>query len=187
MTVLSGGFADPATEGAQSFRAILEAVARPGRIFDVTGVTPPAPLSVAAGIVLATLADHETPVFLAGHCDSPEIRAWISFHCGAPFAPAEEAAFALGTWADLQPVTRFRAGEPAYPDRSATLIVERETLAPRGCRLSGPGIPGEAHLNLPEVAAFQANHARFPLGFDVIFTAGAQLAALPRSTRTEAL
>ncbi|RRH76627.1 phosphonate C-P lyase system protein PhnH [Falsigemmobacter faecalis] len=187
MTRLTGGFIDPATEAATGFRAVLEAMARPGRIFDVTGAAPPAPLSVAAGVVLLTLCDHETPLFLAGRYDCAEVRAWIAFHCGAPFAAPEAAAFALGDWQDLQPVSRFRAGEPAYPDRSATLLVERSALAAQGHRLSGPGIRDHALLNLPETAAFQVNHARFPLGFDVIFTAGAQLAALPRSTRTEAL
>jgi alpha-D-ribose 1-methylphosphonate 5-triphosphate synthase subunit PhnH len=187
MTLLSGGFTDPATEAAFSFRALLEAMARPGRIFEVTGAAPPGPLSVAGGVVLLTLCDPETPLFLAGDFDCPQVRAWISFHCGAPFSPPEAAAFALGAWQDLHPVTRFRAGEPAYPDRSATLIVEREKLVAAGHRLTGPGIEDQALLNLPETTAFAANHARFPLGFDVIFTAGSQLAALPRSTRTEAL
>ncbi|MDE3239589.1 MAG: phosphonate C-P lyase system protein PhnH, partial [Paracoccaceae bacterium] len=58
---LQGGFTDPAHESARAFRAILNALARPGRIEAVTGAQPPAPLSVAAGVVLLTLADPTTP------------------------------------------------------------------------------------------------------------------------------
>ena len=58
-------------------------------------------------------------------------------------------------------------------------------LEPDGPRLTGPGIVREARLSLPETAAFRANHARFPLGFDCFLTCGDRLAGLPRSTRVE--
>ncbi|MDO5370511.1 phosphonate C-P lyase system protein PhnH [Paracoccus sp. (in: a-proteobacteria)] len=183
---LIGGFADAPVESARAFRAILEAMARPGTIHPVEGAASPAPLSPAAGVALLTLADPTTPLFLAGGADCPYVRDWVAFHIGAPFAPAEEAAFALGTWADLQPVARFRIGQADYPDRSATLIVEMDRLEADGPRLTGPGIRDAARLSLPEVAAFQANRALFPLGWDCILTCGDRLAALPRSTRVEA-
>ena len=46
--LLSGGFADPPADAAHAFRAIMQAMARPGTIHDVTGARPPAPLSIAA-------------------------------------------------------------------------------------------------------------------------------------------
>lgn len=184
---LSGGFADASVQSAHAFRAVLEAMARPGRIETVEGAAPPAPVSVAAGVVLLTLADPTTPVHLAGAADCQPVRDWIAFHIGAPLCPAQEADFALGRWDDLQPVSRFRIGQPDYPDRSATLIVEMDRLLPRGAHLSGPGIAVAASLNLPETAAFRINRELFPLGFDCLFTCGTRLAALPRSTRLEAL
>ncbi|PTE19456.1 carbon-phosphorus lyase subunit PhnH, partial [Cereibacter changlensis JA139] len=42
---LSGGFAAPPIESATAFRAMLEAMARPGTIVTLTGAEPPAPLS----------------------------------------------------------------------------------------------------------------------------------------------
>ncbi len=183
--ILTGGFADPAVQSARAFRALLEAMARPGRSFAVAGAEPPAPLSVAAGVALLTLTDSTTPLHLAGAADCDAVRGWIAFHTGAPLVPAEEAQFALGRWADLQPVTRFRIGEPSYPDRSATLIVELDRLEPEGPRLTGPGIESHAVLSLPETAAFRANRALFPLGFDTILTCAGRLAALPRSTMVE--
>lgn len=182
---LSGGFADAPHESARAFRGILEAMARPGTIHAVGGAVPPSPLSIAAGVALITLLDTTTPLHLAGRADCPAVRDWVTFHIGARLVAAEDSAFAVGTWDALQPVTRFRIGEPDYPDRSATLIVEMERLTTHGPCLTGPGIETATWLSLPETAAFRANRALFPLGFDCIFTFGNRLAALPRSTRVE--
>lgn len=186
MSGLSGAFADPAPEAARAFRAALRAMARPGTIERVEGAAPPAPLSPAAGALLLTLADPETPLHLAGAWDCEAVRAWLTFHCGAPFVPAERAMFAVGDWASLQPLARFAVGTAEYPDRSATLIVEMAALEAAGARLTGPGIEREARLSLPETDAFRANAALFPLGLDFCFCAGDRLAALPRTTRVGA-
>ena len=184
---LSGGFADAPVESARAFRACLSALARPGRIQTVAGARPPGPMSVAAGSVLLTLADATTPLYLAPSHDTPEVRGWIAFHTGAPMAEAAAAAFALGTWAALAPVSRFSVGTPDYPDRAATLIVETAALSPPDVRLTGPGIETEATARLPEREAFVRNCARFPLGFDCILTSGDRILGLPRSTHVEAL
>jgi alpha-D-ribose 1-methylphosphonate 5-triphosphate synthase subunit PhnH len=184
---LLGGFAAAPVQSAHAFRASLDALARPGSLQTLTGATPPSPLSVAAGVLALTLCDVTTPVHLAGAHDCPSLRDWITFHTGAPLVSAEQAAFAIGTWDALQPVSRFAIGQPDYPDRSATLIVEMPVLTARGPRLTGPGIKDSAHLSLPETTAFIANRALFPLGFDCFFTAGAQVAGLPRSTIVESV
>jgi alpha-D-ribose 1-methylphosphonate 5-triphosphate synthase subunit PhnH len=186
-THLSGGFSDAPVEAARAFRACLQAMARPGRVERVAGAAPPAPLSIAAGAVLLTLADSTTPLHLAPSHDRPEVRQWIAFHTGAPLVAAGDAVFALGTWPALQPVSRFAIGTPDYPDRAATLIVEMEGLSPPNARLTGPGIAAEHRARLPEIAAFAANRALYPLGFDCFLTAGDRLAGLPRSTEVEAL
>lgn len=183
---LTGGFANPPIDAAHAFRAALNAMARPGTIEVVAGAAPPAPLSLAAGVLILTLTDGTTPMHLAGAHDCPAVRDWITFQTGAPLVTADKAAFAVGTWDALQPVNRFAIGTPDYPDRSATLIVEMPTLTQTGARLTGPGINSAAHLSLPEVAAFAGNNTQYPLGFDTYFTAGASFAALPRSTKVEA-
>lgn len=179
---LEGGFHDPALQSAGAFRAVMEAMARPATINRLEGATPPAPVSQAAGCAILTLCDTDTPIYLAGAFDSDEVRAWISFHTGAPFVASDCCAFALGRWEDLLPLHSFPVGTPQYPDRSATLIVEMETLSNQGYSLRGPGIRDMAHLSLPDSAAFQTNHAQFPLGLDFLFTCDRQIAALPRST-----
>ncbi|QFT82288.1 Alpha-D-ribose 1-methylphosphonate 5-triphosphate synthase subunit PhnH [Roseovarius sp. THAF27] len=182
---LTGGFGDAPVDAARAFRGAMNAMARPGRIEDLAGAVPPAPLSVAAGVLVLTLCDAETPVYLAGDHDAPAVREWITFHTGAPFAGPEAAMFALGSWEALRPLEAYPVGTPEYPDRSTTLIVEVPELVADGAVLSGPGIRETARLSLPEVAAFQRNASAFPLGLDFFFTCGDRVAALPRTTQVE--
>ena len=180
---MAGGFSDPSIQSAWGFRAAMLAMARPGDILTVTGAQAPGGLSVAAAVLLLVLCDPETPVWLAPSHDSADLRRWIAFHTGAPVVAARgEAVFALGAWDSLMPLDGYRIGTAEYPDRSATLIVETGSLQAAGAVLSGPGIADAARLTLPEVAAFRANRALFPLGLDFFFTCGDRLAALPRST-----
>lgn len=185
---LSGGFADPPRDSARAFRACLQAMARPGRIFTVEGVVPPAPLSPAAGALALVLCDGETPLFLAPGHDTPALRDWLTFHCGAPLLSGRRgAAFGFGAWAALDAGHGdWPLGTDENPHLSATLIVEVDHLAQTGARLTGPGIETEARLSLPDAGFFAANRARFPRGLDIFLCCGDRLAALPRSTRVEA-
>ena len=180
--ILEGGFADQPVNASHAFRAVMTAMARPGQIMQVTGAQPPAPLSPAAGAVVLTLCDPETPVYLAASHDTPQVRDWITFHTGAPFASADAAMFAVGVWDDL-PLAAFSRGTAEYPDRSATLIVESPALTNTGTVLRGPGIKDQTQLSLPTVQPFADNARLFPLGLDFIFTSGDRLAALPRTTK----
>ncbi len=179
---LAGGFDTPATQSAHAFRSVMEAMARPGAIQGIQGGAPPAPLSVAAGTVLLTLCDTDTPIYLAGKADHSDVRAWLAFHTGAPLTGPSHAMFAIGDWDALMPLSSYPIGTSEYPDRSTTLIVECAELEANGTTLRGPGINSKAMLSLPETRAFQDNRALFPLGLDFIFTCGDRLAALPRST-----
>ncbi|ROU02437.1 phosphonate C-P lyase system protein PhnH [Histidinibacterium lentulum] len=177
------GFADPPRDSARVFRAAMEAMARPGTAYAVTGPEVPG-LSPAAAVLLLTLTDPSTPVYLGRA--AARARDWLTFHTGAPAAEKSAAMFALGAWEDLAPLDPYPVGTPDYPDRSATLIVETSALRGGDARLTGPGIETEARLPLPDRAAFARNAGLYPLGLDFYFTCGSALAALPRSTAVEA-
>ncbi|MCI5040966.1 MAG: phosphonate C-P lyase system protein PhnH [Donghicola eburneus] len=183
---LTGGFTEAPQQSARAFRSLMNALARPGTIEEITGGTGPAPMSAAAATTLLTLCDGETPIHLAGDHDTDAIRQWIAFHIGAPICARDQAMFAVGRWQDLTPISEFPIGTPEYPDRSTTLIVEMDALSNTGATLTGPGIQTTAQLSLPETAAFQQNRMLFPMGVDCYFTAGTRIAALPRSTKVEA-
>lgn len=188
------GFADAVHDSQRAFRALLDAIARPGAVVQVdAAVTPPAPLSQAAAAALLTLVDFETPLWIDPSGRVPALLAWMRFHCGAPLVEdAARARFALVTDApSMPPLDAFFIGEDAYPDRSATLIIEVAALRMGdGLRLTGPGIEQEARLaidGLPPgfASAWRANRAIFPCGVDVFLTAGDRVAALPRTTVME--
>lgn len=180
---LSGGFATPATDAARAFRAVMEAMARPGTRQTTTGAMPPSAISPAAGAVLLTLCDTDTPLYLAGPADCDALRSWIAFHTGAPLVGPEACTFALGPWEALLPLSTYSVGTSEYPDRSATLIIDHPAWQGRDAILHGPGIKDQTVFPLPDPPAFQTNSAMFPLCLDFMFTCGDQIAALPRSTR----
>ncbi|MDQ0455869.1 phosphonate C-P lyase system protein PhnH [Rhizobium paknamense] len=195
-TSLAGGFADPVFDAQAVFRAIMDAMAHPGTLA-VIGVKlqPPAPLGPAAGAVMLTLCDHDTPVWLTPGLVQAGAGSWLSFYCGATLTDEKtEAAFAfIERSAVMPPLSGFAAGSADYPDRSTTLAVEVEALeGGTPLRLTGPGIRDEAviaPLGLPELflAQWSANHALFPRGVDLILTCGTALVALPRTCRIEVL
>ncbi|MCV6585364.1 MAG: phosphonate C-P lyase system protein PhnH [Marinibacterium sp.] len=181
--VFQGGFDDAPRDAAHAFRAAMRAMARPGTREDLAGAVPPAPLSVAAGCLILTLCDPDTGLYLAGDADCPVVRDWVTFHTGAQLVGAEDADFALGSWAALQPLAAYRIGTPEYPDQSATLIVELPGWPAANARLTGPGIERDIQTYLPDPAALADNGRLYPLGIDLFFTCDTAVQALPRSSR----
>jgi alpha-D-ribose 1-methylphosphonate 5-triphosphate synthase subunit PhnH len=134
------GFADPVHDAQTTFRAILDAVAHPGRVVAVPIVlvaAPPGPLAVAAAAVALTLCDLDTPLWL----DPALVPAasYLAFHCGAPAAkgPAEARFAFFAEPATLPPLHAFALGTDEFPDRSTTLIIEVGGL---GACLSNVGL-----------------------------------------------
>ncbi|MCW5697543.1 MAG: phosphonate C-P lyase system protein PhnH [Bauldia sp.] len=187
---LSGGFEVPVLGAQAAFRALLAALSEPGTIVPLTDMAePPAPLGAAAGTILATLADHDAAVFLDERLRVKDVADWIAFHTGAPLtADAALASFAVLSAPGTVPLAAFAEGSHDYPDRSTTVIVQVPALGGEtAVRLTGPGIKTAREIALPVasgwLAEWRANHARFPLGVDVVFVAGETLLGLPRTTR----
>lgn len=188
---LPSGFRDPARESQALFRSIVQALARPGTIADLSAApAPPADLDHAAGAVALTLVDGDAPVWLTPRLREGLVPAWVRFHCGAPVTdtPAH-AAFAFADASSAPPLPAFAQGEARYPDRSTTLVLSVDALSGGpAIELSGPGIESVRAIaphGLPVGfwEQWAANGAQFPLGVDVLFVAGARLIALPRTTR----
>jgi alpha-D-ribose 1-methylphosphonate 5-triphosphate synthase subunit PhnH len=184
-TIEVPGFADPVGDAQTTFRAVLQAMSRPGSIMPAgTGLRPPAPLDRATAAVALTIVDQETTLFIG-----PPLRgagAWLAFHTGAHIVEDSVRAnfLLLSIWPDL---AGLQAGTDEAPEDSATLILQVAALgAGPAYRLEGPGLAGPTTLRvigLPAgfVAEWQHNHGLFPRGVDVVLCAGDQIAALPRS------
>ncbi len=192
---MRAGFADPVHDAQRTFRCVLDALARPGRALSLpVAVAPPAGLSAAQCAVLLALADCDTPVWLPPALRGGEAGHFLRFHCGCRLAGSlGEAHFVVLDGLDALPrLDALRLGEPAYPDRSATLLIEVGALADSGSiRLRGPGIREVRTVGVggwtPRTEEFLGeNHARFPLGVDLLLTRGDRLMGLPRTTSVEA-
>ncbi|MGJ4856916.1 phosphonate C-P lyase system protein PhnH [Labrys sp. La1] len=194
---LAPGFANAALESQAVFRACMNALARPARPLSLqTNLAPPAPLTPELAALALALADHEAPIWLDARLQAPAVRAFLTFHTGARLTEdPQEAAFALiADVAACPDLAHFAQGSDEYPDRSTTLLIAIERLEPgHDLVFTGPGIKAESSREeaglvlaplpsgLPRQLA--ANHAAFPRGVDLVFTAPGKIAALPRSSK----
>lgn len=189
---IAPAFGDPTRESQAVFRKVMDAVARPGSIHDLSFAPDTFEgLDRAAGAVALTLFDFETPVWLDPALRDGAAEGWLRFHCGCPLtANPTAAAFAIVTdVATIPALAAFNQGDAKYPDRSTTLVIQLPALeGGPTVTLTGPGVNGEAAMALPGLSdelwdQIQANGAQFQFGVDLIFVAGDRLTALPRSTR----
>jgi alpha-D-ribose 1-methylphosphonate 5-triphosphate synthase subunit PhnH len=205
---ISGGFANPVFDAQAIFRAVMDAMARPGTVQTATIQTapiqtapiqpakaatrPPQPLSPGAAAVALTLCDNDTPLWLDARLkQAPAVASWLGFHAGAPLAevPADAHFALVADPAELMALENFAQGSQEYPDRSTTLILQVDTLSGgQALILEGPGIDGTTRFApspLPRhfVEQWKQNRARFPRGVDLVLVAPEGIACLPRSTR----
>lgn len=193
-SMLARGFADPVHDAQGVFRAVMDALARPGTIQALaTELAPPAPLAPELAAIALALGDADAPFWLdAALARNPAVAEFLRFHTGARITQDPmEAAFALVSDAAACPdFGTFARGTPAYPDRSTTLVLAVAALSNEDWHLDGPGIRGSARLSASPLPAdilprLARNHAGFPQGVDLILAAPGRIAALPRSTRVQ--
>jgi alpha-D-ribose 1-methylphosphonate 5-triphosphate synthase subunit PhnH len=158
---MPAGFADKVLAAQTTFRAVMDAMARPGSVQLIRAVSGvPAP-------------------------------KWIKFHTSAPvIADAAASAFAvIADPIKLPEFDRFALGTPEYPDRSTTIVLQVASLSEGPAyELSGPGIDGvtvlRAAIGVPDLIERLAENARrFPRGVDLLLVSGESIVALPRTTR----
>lgn len=194
-TGLAPGFNDPVMDSQSTFRIILEAMARPGRIFNLP-VLPetPSPLYPSAGAICLSLLDLDTPVWLDDALFKKEIRQYLGFHCGCPFTPnGKEASFALaGDCRNIPALESFALGSMEYPETSTTLIIQVESLENKpGVRFSGPGIENEEYIAATGLPGgfwreVRANNSLFPRGVDIFLVGPGSVCGAPRTVQVEA-
>lgn len=191
---LAAGFADPVHDAQGCFRAVMNAMARPGtpQVIETGGLKPPAPLTPVAAAIALTLIDYDTPVWLDKPLmTSDAVKQFLRFHTGAPIVSEPvEAAFALvSAPVNMIPLASFNQGSAEYPDRSTTVILTGQSFADGPTVMfEGPGIKDTVLFRsgpVPPVFWDQviANNRQFPRGIDLIFAGAREAAALPRSTR----
>lgn len=187
-------YAEKVISAQSIFRAVMDAMARPGTVqrIDPVADAAPAPMMRGTAAIAMTLFDHDTPIWLdAAMAETRDVGKWLKFHTSAPVVEdTSVCSFALiGDAALLPALDRFAFGSSEYPDRSTTLILQMASLA-EGVELElrGPGIDGVASLRVALqptdlVARLAINQTLFPRGIDVVLVADDAIAAIPRTTR----
>ncbi len=185
------GFVDPVAGAQGVFRVAMSALARPGLVQEITppGEVPEG-VSPALVALLLTLADFETPLWLAPDLGDESLRAYVRFHTGVPLVddPALAMFAASGAEGVDALLAQLSIGEDRYPDRSATLLVDVPALTGgQGVRASGPGIRNTVTLSPAGLStafweAMGENHRLYPLGVDCFLCAGHEMMGLPRSS-----
>jgi len=190
---IAAGFTHEAFGSQAVFRAALDALSHPGRpILMPTDCALPRHGQPAAAALLLGLLDADTTLWLSPALARSDTAMWLRFHTGCHIvAQASEAHFLWIALGDALPaLDTLRLGSDAYPDQSATCVIE--TLAVHadvaGWTLQGPGIPDQRQLQVngltPDFTqAWQHNHASFPRGVDVLLSTPTHVVGLPRTTR----
>ncbi|TYT62700.1 phosphonate C-P lyase system protein PhnH [Natrialba swarupiae] len=176
---------DPVGDVRATFRALVDATARPGTIQS----TPTAPADRA---VLATLVDHEVGLYTEDDRVADALSSEGRLERAA-VADADVVHVDGAGAVDLEAVSRGTLKEPSD---GASIVYRVDALRedPAASRLgvavSGPGVPSERTfgvdgLTADELAAFEELTVDFPRGVDVVLAADRAIVGLPRSVDTE--
>lgn len=191
--------APAAVHAAQrTFRTLLNAMARPGEIYQLAMAPDETPVFAVCTALLdfeVTYACTTTGMDTAESATALDQR--IAQEIGCRQSSLAEAAFIIAygalpaaAWEIVQ------RGTLAYPDRGATIIYAVSALgddangtAATALTLTGPGIEAERYLivhglNVTEFALLSLANSDYPMGVDVILLdPQGRVACLPRSCR----
>ncbi|MEH1864614.1 MAG: phosphonate C-P lyase system protein PhnH [Nostoc sp.] len=185
-------FRDSIHDAQRTFRALLDANARPGIAYQITAeMSVPLGLTAACGAACLTLLDLDVVVWLQPSF-ADQVRAWLLFHTGCRFTQyPEEADFALiQDLAGLTELSIFNWGTGEKPEASTTLLVQVESFEMgQPVMLTGPGILDQQATSPTLPRHFwdfwMQNHQAYPQGIDVFLFTRYAVMGLPRTAKPE--
>ncbi len=179
-----------AVQSSRLFRVLLDAMAKPGHVFEFASKIHAIEPAFATTLAIAqTLFDFQTPLWLAPEFNTDAIKPHLKFHTGAPIVEGlSGASFAILSAKTQLPLLRqFEQGTHEYPDRSTTVIIQVDNFDKDAVMLSGPGLKQPVGFGVQGLSEqfwldMMVNHHSYPLGVDVIFASSHAIACCPRST-----
>jgi alpha-D-ribose 1-methylphosphonate 5-triphosphate synthase subunit PhnH len=187
------GFTHEAFGSQAVFRASLNALSYPGRPLEMPlDCALPRQGQGAAAALLLGLLDSDTTLWMSPSVHQSDASPWLRFHTG--YKAVEDVRAAQFVWVgygdSLPQISSLMLGSDAYPDQSATCIIETQGFDTNveDLVLEGPGIEGKRTLAVPGlpdlfIEQWTNNHGIFPRGVDVFLTDATHIVGLPRTTR----
>lgn len=191
---------DPVRDAQKHYRTLLQCTARPGSIGQLDDVVLDIPprLNRASAFLALALLGADTSFYVAG--GDERAAQFLRRETLAMPVGAEQADFLfLSLPEQVEAIGRARAGDLAFPEQGATLVMQVGGLSPAPMAdalrltLTGPGIEThtDAYVSGAPEALFEMlkeRNAEFPLGIDAYLTCdslsvGPCVLALPRTTR----
>src|SRR5262249_25576173 len=183
---------DEVFHAQRHFRSLLDSLSRPGTIHALApaSCTPPGGLNRATALAAFALMNADVSFHVVSMTDVE--AAYLTANTSAKASAIDAAAFiVLNGNESPAALEGASCGTLAYPDTSATLILQVDALSTTACAggvkltLRGPGIDGRAeafarNLNVDLLVALQARNAEFPLGIDTILTCDDRESGQPR-------
>jgi alpha-D-ribose 1-methylphosphonate 5-triphosphate synthase subunit PhnH len=184
---------DPVHDTRATFRALCDAMARPGTVREVPGRADRA--------VAATLVDHEVTLHTTDDGLREALEAEGRYEPADPTAADVVHADGVPSW----DVRELRRGTLVEPSDGATAIYRVDALstdvddpgAATTVRLAGPGVPSPGSgadggvrtlgVGLPaaELAGVAEAGSTYPRGVDAVLATDDRVAAIPRSVTLE--
>ena len=176
---------DPVHGTRETYRALLDAMSRPGTVGPV-----PEPADHA---VVVTLVDHEVGCWT----DDDGLRSDLASQGRLDAADQSEAAVVHARDHENVTVQDCRRGSLVEPSDGATVVYRVDRVAAgtdpalTTVELTGPGVDGAAELSVAlspdELDAIAEAGSQFPRGVDAVFATDDAVAAIPRSATMELL
>jgi alpha-D-ribose 1-methylphosphonate 5-triphosphate synthase subunit PhnH len=167
----------------QTYRALLEAMSRPGKVIPIVQETS----DQAYTAILATLLDAEVTLADPDGLLDEEIWPMLQANSAKPQA-ADYLLCSGGKPPSFQP----KLGSLPSPEQSATLIIKVDSLIEGELNLflSGPGVDGTVRcaitgLDPDWLTNRESWVSAFPLGADLLLVDETTVLALPRTTKVE--
>ena len=175
----------------RSFRAVLRSFSFPGTVVALEASKEQTAAHVTA---LCSLVDRSVTLADVDGIIDGLTRRFLA----APAAGVETADFVLARGAQKPPVAFcMRRGEIERPDAGAMLLLvgaaidSASATAPASIELTGPGVDGARAVSLVGFhrAWFQWRNecVRYPLGVDLILTAGRTICSIPHTSSVHIL
>ncbi|MGH1461909.1 MAG: phosphonate C-P lyase system protein PhnH [Neptuniibacter sp.] len=168
----------------QNYRALLEAISRPGRIQNISFSQSD---SDALTAILATLLDGE--VSLSDPDKQISVDDWPMLQASAAEPDCADYIVCTGSKSpDFEP----KLGTLSSPEYSATLLLQVESLSSGSSKIraQGPGIETSEEFSVSGLCndwltAREDWVYAFPLGVDMLLIDHDRVLALPRTTQLE--